>query len=123
MLKIILRRRRTIGALLSVIWVVGIGLYGLHGLAGEAHHQRMFCYRVRAEMRANPRCAVDATAKVDQLCAFKDADCESSFIAPADVAPFAAVALVPPIVVWICAFIFTRFARRRQRLESRSPRA
>jgi hypothetical protein len=115
MLKTVLRRRRSIGVLLSVIWAASIGLPGLHRLATEAHHQRMFCYRVRAEMQANPRCAATSTADVDRLCRYKDADCETSFIQPSDIAPFAAAAVVPPILAWGCAFLFGRFARRRSR--------
>lgn len=103
-----LRRWRFIGVLLSVIWMAGVALYGLHGLADDDHHQRMSCSRFRAEARASQRCAADSAASADPFCRFNDADCEHSFVKPSDLAPIADVAIVPPIVVWVCACIFSR---------------
>jgi hypothetical protein len=116
---VILRSRRRwwlIGILLSFIWAAGVGLYGLHRLGDEVHRERMFCYRVRAEAHASPRCAVESAPIADPVCRFKDADCDAP-IRQSDIVPIAGAAIVPPVAAWICALIFTRLWRRRPERE------
>ncbi len=106
-----LGRLRLIGFLLSVAWIAVAGYYGLSRAAAKAHREFAFCHRLQVEAKATPRCAEPNAAMNDRLCGFKDADC-NSHIAAADVASIAAVALVPPALIWVVVFV--RHSKQRR---------
>jgi hypothetical protein len=97
------------GLLWTVLWIVGVGLYGWHRLVSEPHHDTMLCYRMKAEAQAEPRCAQPSPELSETLCRFKDAGCETP-VDPPDVAIVAAAALLPPALIWMLVLV----RRRRQ---------
>jgi hypothetical protein len=108
------RRRRLIGIVLCVAWIAVAGLYGLGRARAQTHRDVMFCYRMQAEAKTNPRCDAPHAVPTEPMCGFKFANCsEGSRIEPRALVSIAAVALLPPALCWIVAFAWTSANRRR----------
>jgi len=105
------RRVRLIGIALSGVWIVLAGAYGVLHAAAKAHRDAMLCYRMQAEAKAAPQCAVADAVLHNPLCGWKSAVCTASALDhPSDLAWAAGIALVPPALIW--SFVLWRRARQ-----------
>jgi hypothetical protein len=101
------RRARLIGIVLSAAWIALTGAYGLMQAGAKAHREAMRCYQMQAEAKAAPQCAAADAVLQNPLCGWKNASCSASALDyPKDLAYTAAIAFVPPALIWI--FVFWR---------------
>jgi hypothetical protein len=106
-------RARLVGLLLTAAWIVAAGLYGLSRVSSEIHRQNMQCYRMQAEMEADPSCAKPGAVLTNHLCALRSADCSKwARIEPGEIELRTAVVFVPPLVVWLFVLVIQGWKRR-----------
>jgi hypothetical protein len=98
---------RLIGIVLSAAWIALTGAYGLMQAGAKAHREAMLCYQMQTEAKTAPQCAAADAALQTPLCGWKNATCSASALDyPTDLAYTAAIAVVPPALIWI--FVFWR---------------
>jgi hypothetical protein len=106
-------RARLVGLLLTAAWIVAAGLYGLSRVSSEVHRQNMQCYRMQAEVSADPSCAKAGATLTNQMCAIRSADCSKwARIEPGEVELRTAIVFVPPLMVWLFVLAIHRRTRK-----------
>jgi len=113
--------RYWVAVVLSVAWIVGAIVVLNHQRTVEVHRQMQVCHQLQDDARSNKACAESNAVGDQQLCRFKDADCDRwPLEGERYLKNIAWVAAAPVAVAWLIFYGVVRVFRRARRATARS---
>ncbi|HMK70931.1 MAG TPA: hypothetical protein VK442_08165 [Xanthobacteraceae bacterium] len=113
--------RYWVAVVLSVAWIAGATVVLNHQRTVEVHKQMQVCHQLQDDARLNKACAEPNAVSDQQLCRFKDADCDRWPLEEERyLKNIASVAVAPVAIAWLIFYGVVRVFRRARRAAARS---